>query len=221
MIQAILVTSPNRAEGKSLVAANLAVCFAQLEVTKKVALLDCNFKHPALPWYLSYQEGEGLGAVLSLKSLLNDIIIKHELHNLEIIPAGWMQVGSSALICDEKFAMFFEYLKSQYDYIIVDSSSLQESVDPCVLASLCDIVLFVINQIVTPKHSVEQAHRRILKTCHRRVYAVLNNVEEPRPIEWRELVPDLARRILLSFRIKRSSAQVASFSDDVPQKKAG
>lgn len=172
----ITVTGPGRGDGKSLVAANLAVCYSQLDVTKKSIIIDCDINNPDLCLYFGYREQDGLTSVLKMRALFEDVVIKDRVPNLDILPAGYLEEHSSELIGDDKFVILLEFLKSEYDVIILDSPGILISVDATILANHSDIVLMVGNYRKTKKDAVLSAHQRIIQACHKRVQAVITNV---------------------------------------------
>jgi tyrosine-protein kinase Etk/Wzc len=172
----ILITSPERGDGKSFSAGNLAVSLSQLE--KKTLLIDCDFRNPSQPWLFGYREGHGLSSLLSLKASLDEVLIRNRLPHLDILPAGWSPPNPSELISNDKFRVLLEHLKSLYDYLVIDAPPAVAVVDASVLASHADSVVMVAGFRKTKKDMLLMALRKILMVSHKHIYGLLNNVWE-------------------------------------------
>jgi polysaccharide biosynthesis transport protein len=174
--QTILVTSPGRQEGKSMVAANLAITSSQFDLTKRTLLIDCDFYNPTLSWYFGEKHSDGLISLLKMKSLLEDVVIRYKIPNLDVIPAGRIAGSPAELLGDEKFGLLLDYLKSEYSMIIIDGPPAMNSVESAILANLTDTVVMVASYRKTGKDNVMAAYHKITQGFQRRIYAVLNNV---------------------------------------------
>ncbi|MCM2323954.1 MAG: polysaccharide biosynthesis tyrosine autokinase [Oligoflexia bacterium] len=172
----ITVTSPERGDGKTLVAANLAVSLSQLD--KRVLLIDTDFRNPSVPWYFGYRDGHGLTSVLTLRASLDEVLLKERLPNLDILPAGWAQPNPTELLSNDKFRLLLEHFKDSYDYILMDAPPALLLVDASILASLSDHVLLVTGFRKTRKQNVLLALRRILQVSNKHVYGLLNGIED-------------------------------------------
>lgn len=174
--QSITITSADRSEGKSFIASNLAVSLAQLE--KKVILLDCDFRNPSVHKYLGYENSDGLTSLLTMNAQLSDVVFGSKVPNLDIIPAGWPNPNPTELVCNEKFRILVKFLKSKYDYVIIDAPPASFVVDAPVMAGIADGVVLVASYRKTRRDALLMAHKKILQISHKRVHAVLNNVTE-------------------------------------------
>ena len=172
----ICVTSPERGDGKSFVASNLAVSLAQLE--KKTILIDCDLRNPSIPWLFGYKSGDGLSSLLTLKASLDEILLRQRIPHLDILPAGWAPHNPTELISNEKFRVLLDHLRSTYDYIVIDSPPAVAVVDAPVIAALSDSVIMTAGFRKTKKDMMLMALRRILSVSHKNIYSVLNNVWE-------------------------------------------
>jgi len=173
-VKMITITSPERGDGKSFIASNLAVSLSQLE--KKTLLIDGDFRNPSVPLLFGYKDGNGLSSLLTLKASLDEVLLKDRAPYLDILPAGWAPPNPSELISNEKFRVLLDYLRSSYDYIVVDAPPAIAVVDASVLANLSDTVIMTAGFRRTKKEAVIMALRRILQVSHKNVYAILNNV---------------------------------------------
>ncbi len=214
----MVITSPERGDGKSFVSANIAVSLSQLE--KKTLLIDSDLRNPSIPWLFGYKENDGLSSVLTLRAALNDIIIKDRLPHLDILPAGWSPPNPSELISNDKFRILLEHLKTQYDYIIIDSPPAVSVVDASVLAGFADSVFLVAGFRKTKKNLMLLAVRKILQVSHKHIYTILNNVWEVHEYtSYNYFMPeDHSARI---YTMPDAQSELEKFQESLKKKKAG
>jgi capsular exopolysaccharide synthesis family protein len=142
MAKTIFVTSTFPKEGKTFVSANLAATFALSG--KRVLLIGMDIRNPRLREYLDLPE-RGLTNYLSSKDLkLEDLILKYEGYdNFYVLGAGVIPPNPAELLMSKKVDMLFETLKTQYDYIIVDTSPVSLVTDTLLIAQHADTFIYV------------------------------------------------------------------------------
>jgi tyrosine-protein kinase Etk/Wzc len=151
----ILVTSSISGEGKSFIAANLAV---SLSLTgKKVALVDMDLNNPTLAKILNVERKEGVTEYLTGECEPEDIIKKVPEHeNLFFISAGNLPENPSELLSNGKVKDLIEYLDNAFDMVIIDTSPLVLVTDGYILTGLCDATLYVVRHKYTPKMLIKR-----------------------------------------------------------------
>lgn len=150
----LLITSGISGEGKSYIATNLALSFA--DVGKKVVLIDCDFKNANLS--KSFNHSKEAGITDYLAGLVTETVIIHkfpEYKNLYFIPAGSIQQNTTALLENGSIEALFDYLEDHYDLVIIDSSPIMNVADAYLLANYCDTTLFVVKHGYSPKNILE------------------------------------------------------------------
>lgn len=153
----LLITSGISGEGKSYIATNLALSFA--DVGKRVVLIDCDFKHASMSKTFNLTKSEGITDFLSGLVTESDIIHKFpEYKNLFIIPTGSIQHNTTALLENGSIGILFDYLEDHFDLIIIDTSPLMEVADAYLLANYCDTTLYVVKHGYSPKNILEYMH---------------------------------------------------------------
>jgi tyrosine-protein kinase Etk/Wzc len=138
----IFVTSTVPQEGKTFVSANLAATFALSG--RKVLLIEMDIRSPRLDKYLDVPE-RGVTNYLSSNDLkLEDLIVKQEDYDdLYVLSAGNIPPNPAELLMSKKVEPFFESLKTQYDYIIVDTAPVSVVADTILIAKYADCFVYV------------------------------------------------------------------------------
>ena len=160
----ILLTGESPGVGKSFISANLAEVFAQLN--KRILVIDADMRMGELHKVFGISQYGGLADYLlpddsSLQinqlnksadaQIMNDIpdvrienfIYPSDIENIDFMPRGKHPSNPEALLISERFDALLTVLKSQYDYIIIDSPPLLAASDAMVLAQHADQVLMV------------------------------------------------------------------------------
>ena len=138
-----LVTSSNPSEGKTTFAFNLAL---SLEKSSKVLFIEADIRRPSVlnGFYQFDKEILGLGEIISGTAQLKQVVFKVPGTNLDIITSGEKRFDMSDIVNKEQVKKFFDVLKMEYDYVIIDSPPVQPVSDTLILAQASDYNLFVI-----------------------------------------------------------------------------
>ena len=151
----ILVTSSISGEGKSFIAANLAVSLAL--TGKKVALVDMDLNNPTLAKILNIERKEGVTEYLTGESEAEEIIKKVAGHeNLFFVSAGNLPENPSELLSNGKVKDLIDYLDNAFDMVVIDTSPLVLVTDGYILTGLCDATLYVVRHKYTPKMLIKR-----------------------------------------------------------------
>ena len=141
--KSFLVTSSNPSEGKTTFAFNLSL---SLEKSNKVLFIEADIRRPSVlnGFYQFDKEILGLGEIISGSAQLKQVIFKVPGTNLDIITSGEKRFDMSDIVNKEQVKKFFDVLKLEYDYVIIDSPPVQPVSDTLILAQASDYNLFVI-----------------------------------------------------------------------------
>lgn len=181
--QTILLTSTIQGEGKSFIAANLAVTFAQ--ANKKVIIVDTDMRRPRqhklynvdmYPGLSNYLSGVNINRS-SHKTELRECIYKTKIDNLFVLPAGNIPPNPSELLQSEKLAEMIGELKKQYDVVIFDGAPCLLVTDATLVSRLVDATILVVSQRKTRVEELKEAMTRIKRVGGRVVGVVLNRVK--------------------------------------------
>lgn len=151
----ILVTSSLPEEGKSFVAANLAISLAM--TGKKVALVDMDLHNPSLSGIFELDDLPGVSDYLVGEKNIEEIINQTSVnHNLSFVTSGNLQSEASELLENGKVQQLISYLESAYDIVIIDTAPVVLITDAYLLSSCCDATLYVVRHKYTPKMVVKR-----------------------------------------------------------------
>lgn len=151
----VLVTSSISGEGKSFIAANLAIGIAL--TGKRVALVDMDLNNPSIAKILEVSNGEGVTEYLNGELEAGEIIkevVDHE--NLYFISSGQIPENPSELISNGRAKDLINYLDKEFDMVIIDTSPIVLVTDGYLLTGLCDATLYVVRHKYTPKVLVKR-----------------------------------------------------------------
>jgi succinoglycan biosynthesis transport protein ExoP len=138
-----LITSSNPSEGKTSYAFNLAL---SLEKNNKVLFVEADIRRPSVlnSFYKFDQEIFGLGEIISSNISFKETIFTVPGTKLEIITSGAKRFDMSDIVNKEQIRKFFDVLKMEYDYLIIDSPPVQPVSDTLILTQASDYNLFII-----------------------------------------------------------------------------
>lgn len=149
-LETILVTSSNASEGKSFVAANLAISFAQAD--KRVLLVDCDLRKGRMHRLFNLSNSKGLSNLLAgdLKSF-SKYIQPTKLKNLNVITCGTYPPNPSELLASNKNKDLVKLLTNYFDIVIFDGAPVGGLADSVILSSIVDETLIVVRDGATTK----------------------------------------------------------------------
>ncbi|WP_082741788.1 GNVR domain-containing protein [Burkholderia sp. MSMB1072] len=139
----VLVSSAAPAQGKSMIAANLAYLFAERGL--KTVIVDANVRAPALHRYLPVAATPGLSDVLK-GALPADEAITRVAGKLDALSAGTQRASTRNLFDVARLDKLVVSLRSGYDMVIVDAPSVLPVADIAALSRVADMTLLVARQ---------------------------------------------------------------------------
>lgn len=170
----VAVTSPSAGEGKSLIASNLAVAFA--EVGRRTLLIDGDTRRGDAHRLLGRDRVPGLVDYLRERSG-HDIIQATDIENLDFIGCGTRGSSTPELLASSRLASFMGTLKRSYDVIIVDCPPLAAGGDAVILGSLVGNLALVLRTGTTDKQLTSAKLDLLQRLPIRLLGAILNDVD--------------------------------------------
>lgn len=139
----IAITSCAPDEGKTTIAYNLAVAFA--ENGKKALYIDADLRKSVFVQRYGIEGNpKGLSHYLSGQVSLKDIIFKTNKDRVYVTPIGKFPSNPTELFNKERFGQLLEELKKVFDYVIIDTPPLGSVIDAAVIAKKCDASMLVV-----------------------------------------------------------------------------
>ena len=170
-IHTITVSSPAAGEGKSFVAANLALAEAQLK-DNLTLLCDCDFRHATLHETLGIERAPGLTDYLQNRAELHEAMRRLGDTNLYVLPAGSEVVNPLELLTLKTVKRTLDRLAETFGWVILDSPPLLSAADGNLLSTLSDGTVLVVRIGATALKSIPLA---IQSLCHNNVLGVVVN----------------------------------------------
>lgn len=172
----LLVTSANVGEGKTFVAANLAMAFAQ--AGKKVLLVDTDLRSGNLHKLFDISNEKGLAEYLAGNGRDFDRYIE-EVKNkdLFVMPCGKHPTNPSELLSSKKCKELIKSLSDIYDIVIFDGAPVNGYADSIVMASYADETLMVVKDASTKDDDFKAAENALEKVGAKITGVVMNRVE--------------------------------------------
>ncbi len=172
--RSVMVTSAMPGEGKSFVAANLAVSVAR-HVNWNVLLIDCDLRRPSIHRKFGFENVTGLSDYLTNGTDIRHLLHKTGIENLTVLPAGRPPDNPSELLSSQRMAALLEEAATRYvdRLIILDSPPPKMTAESGALARYVDGVILVVKYGSTPKDLVIDLINKLGK--NKIIGAVINN----------------------------------------------
>jgi len=157
-LRSVLITSPQKGEGKSVTAANLALTMAQ-ELQRRVVIVEADLRKPSLQQMFGLPPSPGLAEFLTGAAELKDVMKSLPDHHLTVIPGGAVPMNPAELLGSTAMRRMLDHLRTQFDRVILDTPPVLPLADVAVLAPMVDGVLLVVRAGVTTRPAIENALR--------------------------------------------------------------
>ena len=138
---ALAIVSPGSGEGRSYIAANLAVLFSQLG--KSTLLIDADLRRPRQHKIFGLPGRIGLSAILSGRAGWDAVCEIPSLPGLSVLPAGAVPPNPQELLARPGFARLLQVLRSSYEVILIDTPAGDSSADANTIAARAGAALMV------------------------------------------------------------------------------
>ncbi|MGY2085977.1 polysaccharide biosynthesis tyrosine autokinase [Blastococcus sp. SYSU DS0539] len=174
----LLVTSARPAEGKSTVAANLALTLA--ESGQRVALVDADLRRPSMADTFDLEGRAGLTSVLIGQAELDDVLQEWGGSGLRVLTSGPLPPNPSELLASPAMAELLDGLGATHDVVVVDTAPLLPVTDAVVLSRITAATLVVGDASRTRRPVLGQALALLERAGARLAGVVLTHVPHRR-----------------------------------------
>jgi len=174
----LIICSAVKGEGKTTLAANLAITFS-LD-GKKVILVDGDLRRAQMHTLFNVTKYNGLSDYL-LGSKDVEEILKPTVHeNLSVITAGEHPHNPSELIGSIRFEHLVNKLRTMADFVIFDSPALLPVSDGMIMAPKIDACIMVVRALWTPLKAAQQAKNQLKRIGCNIIGGILNGISHSR-----------------------------------------
>lgn len=183
-LKSILVTSPSPGDGKTTVAANLALTMAR--GGQRVLLIDANFRRPTLAHVFDLPDAVGLSNILVGLGTFEEAVRATKFENLDVLVCGPLPPSPAELLGSGAMRQLVQEQGRRYDQIIIDGAPILVVVDNYLLAEAVDGVLMVLRAGENTRGLAQRAVRQVRGLRARLLGAVLNRVRSTKGGYFRE-----------------------------------
>ncbi len=169
---ALAVVSPDVGDGKTFLAANMAVAFSQLG--GRTLLIDVDMRTPRLHEVFDIDNSVGLSGVLSGRfdgSVIHQI---EDLPSLFVMPVGSVPPNPLELVQRPAFTLLLHELLGKFDHVVVDTPAAVHGADARVVAAKCGAALVVGRKGRSRMQAMQNLVNKISKGSTQMVGVVLN-----------------------------------------------
>lgn len=159
--QTLLITSSIKGEGKTFIAANLALSLAS--IGEKVALLSLDLRQPTLMRYFNLDEKLGITDFIIKKGIDKESLFQHYngIPNLKLLGSGIVVGQISTTLMHERIGVLINELKQDFDRIIIDTAPIGLVSDAYAINPYVDSTIYVVRNNFTKKE-----HLRIVDNIY-------------------------------------------------------
>lgn len=174
-VRVVLVSSPADGEGKTTVATNLAVAFSRWG---KACLVDGDLRRSSAANVFGLDPKNGLGQCLAGAVSLQEALVPiPAIQNLTILPAGALLTDPGDSIASEKMRATIEVLRSDFEYVVIDSPPVIPFADARILSLLADAVVLVGRYGLTTRRAISRSTELLDEIHAPLVGVVVNDIE--------------------------------------------
>lgn len=158
-IKTVVITSALDKEGKSTVAINLAIAFADTGL--KVLLIDADLRSASLTAKLQLQKRMGLSEIVTNPLKDKTLPLFNFSKQLDILPSGEKQEQAAELLSKKEMTELITEYRNIYDLIIFDTPSICKVADAQILSIKTDGTILVVRQNLAETKEINRAKEMI------------------------------------------------------------
>lgn len=170
--EVIALLSPGTGDGRSQLAAELAIAFAQLD--RPTLLVDADLRQPSQHLLFAADNKSGLAQAIE-RGAAPHLHPVEELRHLWLLTAGPTPDNALELLLNKRFAALVEEWRESFDFVVLDTPPITEYSDGLAVASLIKRVLVLSRARHTPYKESRDLLRRLAAIRSQVVGAVINH----------------------------------------------
>lgn len=171
--KSFMITSAYENEGKSSVAANLALALAKNG--RKVVLVDADFNKPAVFKIFDLDGSKSLNKAIEGTSSWRSQVVSDR-SGLDLLPCSQDSLKSEILTNSKKLDEIMKELREEYDFVIVDTSPAYLLNETMAMNELVDATLFVVRQDYATSDVINETVKRLTYVKDNVLGVVFKNV---------------------------------------------
>tara|TARA_B100001758_G_C18416864_1_gene620792 strand:+ start:4268 stop:6607 length:2340 start_codon:yes stop_codon:yes gene_type:complete len=171
-----LVTSSISGEGKTYIAENLAIVYAKSG--KKTLLIGADLRRPKIYADFGFDNTVGISNHLLSDNSISEVILESKIDGLDILTSGPLPQNPADALLTDKFIKMMDYLKKQYDIIILDTPPLGLVADSLTLMKYSDVNLYIVRQNYTKKGLLNYVNEMYNRNRLGDLHLVFNDIKE-------------------------------------------
>lgn len=171
--KSFMITSAYENEGKSSVAANLALALAKNG--RKVVLVDADFNKPAVFKIFDLDGSKSLNKAIEGTSSWRSQVVSDR-SGLDLLPCSQDSLKSEILTNSKKLDEIMKELREEYDFVIVDTSPAYLLNEPMAMNELVDATLFIVRQDYATSDVINETVKRLTYVKDNVLGVVFKNV---------------------------------------------
>jgi succinoglycan biosynthesis transport protein ExoP len=153
----------------------LGVALSAASTGMRVLLVDADLAQGTLTGAFGLMQSPGISELVSGRANLAHCGHRTD-YGIYVIPTGLTNIDATWLFASSKMRSALEEASEKFDLVLIDTPSLESSVDPLLLASNCDAVLMVIRWNSTMRQAAKLAAERLHALQSVPIFAILNKV---------------------------------------------
>lgn len=168
----IAVLSPCAGEGRSQLAAELAIAFSQLG--QSTLLVDADFRRPRQHTLFGADNQQGLSQAI----MTGDTPYVQPVENLPhlwVLTAGMLPPNPAELLSDGRFEALIDHWRRRYEHVVIDTAPVSQYSDALAVATLVSRALVLSRAQHTPYKATREMLRRLSATQSQILGAVINH----------------------------------------------
>jgi capsular exopolysaccharide synthesis family protein len=174
-MQTLCVMSAVSGEGKTSLAAQLAICIARA-TDDRTLLIDGDMRAPDMHGIFQVEQTPGLAEVLGSECPIGEAIEVDVAKNLHLMTGGKLKCSPHQLLNANEFATLLKKLKKHYRYIVIDTPPILPASESLVMARAADAAVLCMRRDHSRVDQSQDAYGRMLAAGVKVAGAVLNGI---------------------------------------------